>query len=402
MTDPTGRSFISYRRNRAPEVRALVEAHQDHGVPTWLDVNDLDVGPTEDQLRAVLRSSETASGVLWITPEVKKSSIICTVEAPELIQRAGRDDGFFLLPVAAGGLGYGEAVAVFDGVYPADDLRRWNILRADAGTGAAVRGVARSLVKRRVAAIDRTLSPGEPLRIGLHNRARAPVRSGIAFAFDWLPAYQGRVAAATTWEHRLLPALSTVADAIRVHAPSRRVEADGLASVPAAVAFGAAFLSVRGVVASWRQLTDNVLGPCWLLGSRADSGFVAEIRSDDPSSNDLAVLIEVADRVGPALSRSANVLPRFRATITVRRDGPIPHRLDSATAVDVAEKTIAAIRSARVQYPHLAKTHLFMAGPLGLAMLVGQLLNTVGPVQTYEYIPDGGPGHYERGCLVAV
>lgn len=401
MTDPTGRCFISYRRSRSAEVRALAEAHQAHGVPTWLDVDDLDTGPTEDQLRQVIRSPETASAVIWITPEVKASPVICTVEAPELFQRARHDDGFFLVPVAAGGLDFAEAAATFDGIYPAEDLRRWNLLRADSAPAVAAATVVRRLVNRRAAAIHRALPPDAPFRIGLYNRARAPFRRGVAFAFDWLPAYDGRTARASTWDERLLPALAIVADAVRVHAPGREVEAEGLTSVPAAVALGAAFLKVRGVRIGWRQLTNNTLGRCWSLGPRTDSGFAAEIRGNDTAADQLAVLVEVADLVGPALARSASILPPFRATITVRREGGLPHRLDCSTAIDVAETTLAAIRQARTQYPHLAKTHLFIAGPLALAMLTGQLLNTVGPVQTYEHIPDGGPGRYEPGCVVA-
>ncbi len=400
MTDPTGRCFISYRRSRSAEVRALVEAHQDHGVPTWLDVDDLDTGPTEDQLRQVIRSQETASAVMWITPEVKTSSVIRTVEAPELFQRARHDDDFFLVPVAAGGLDFVEAAATFDGIHPAEDLRRWNLLRADSDPAVAAATVLRRLVNRRVAAIHRALPPDAPFRIGVYNRARAPFHPGVAFAFDWLPAYDGRVATAGTWDERLLPALAIVADAVRAHAPGREVEAEGLASVPAAVALGAAFLKVRGVRIGWRQLTDSTVGPCWSLGPRNDSGFKAEIRGDDTSAAELAVLVEVADLVGPALTRSASALPPFRAIITVRRGGQLPHRLDCSTAVDVAETTIAAIRQARARYPNLTKTHLFIAGPLALAMLTGQLLNTVGPVQTYEHIPDGGPGRYGRGCLI--
>ncbi|HET7719585.1 MAG TPA: hypothetical protein VFK43_06420, partial [Acidimicrobiales bacterium] len=106
-------------------------------MPTWLDVDDLDTGPTEDQLRQVIRSQETASAVMWITPEVKTSSVIRTVEAPELFQRARHDDDFFLVPVAAGGLDFVEAAATFDGIHPAEDLRRWNLLRADSDPAVA-------------------------------------------------------------------------------------------------------------------------------------------------------------------------------------------------------------------------------------------------------------------------
>ena len=339
---------------------------------------------------------------MWITPEVRDSPVICTVEAPELFARARANDGFFLVPVAAGGLGYDEAAATFDGVYPADDLRRWNLFRADADPTAGARAVVRRLVERRVASVHAALSPGAPLRVGLYNRARPPVTPGVAFSFDWLPASVGRVVDPAAWDERLLPALATVADAVRVHAPDRRVEAEGLASMPAAVALGAAFLQVRGVSAGWRQLTDGTVGPCWALEPSTDSGFVAATRGGDSTATELAVLVEVTNLVGPALARSGRVVPGFRALVTVEREGVLPHRLDCAAAVDVAEKTIAAIRQARAQYPHLNTTHLFVAGPLGLGLLIGRLLNTVGPVQTYEFIPDGGPGRYVPGCVISL
>jgi hypothetical protein len=36
----------------------------------------------------------------------------------------------------------------------------------------------------------------------------------------------------------------------------------------------------------------------------------------------------------------------------------------------------------------------WLALPAGLAMLIGQLLNTLGPVQTYEHISTEGVGVY--------
>lgn len=37
MTDPTGRSFLSYRRGRKDEAALLIAAQHDHGIPTWQD-----------------------------------------------------------------------------------------------------------------------------------------------------------------------------------------------------------------------------------------------------------------------------------------------------------------------------------------------------------------------------
>lgn len=106
MTDPTGRSFLSYRRARAAEAALLIEAQQDHGIPTWQDVRDLGPEPTEDGLRRILDDPSTANAVLLITPEVEKSAIIRNVEVPKIIKRAEAGNGFFVLPLAAGGLDY--------------------------------------------------------------------------------------------------------------------------------------------------------------------------------------------------------------------------------------------------------------------------------------------------------
>ena len=42
MTDPTGRSFLSYSRKRLHEARLLLAAQHELGIPTWQDIADLD------------------------------------------------------------------------------------------------------------------------------------------------------------------------------------------------------------------------------------------------------------------------------------------------------------------------------------------------------------------------
>src|SRR5690606_9482259 len=111
MTDATGRSFLSYRRSRSGDATLLVAAQHERGIPTWQDVKNLAAAPTEDEIRRVLADPRTANGVLLITPEVEHSPIIRKVEVPGLLKRATTEDGFFLVPLAAGGLDYGAAAA---------------------------------------------------------------------------------------------------------------------------------------------------------------------------------------------------------------------------------------------------------------------------------------------------
>ena len=61
---------------------------------------------------------------------------------------------------------------------------------------------------------------------------------------------------------------------------------------------------------------------------------------------------------------------------------------------------IRSMRAARRQYGNVATVQLFMAAPAGLAMLVGQLLNTFGTVQTYEHVGTDGSGCYKPAALL--
>ena len=61
---------------------------------------------------------------------------------------------------------------------------------------------------------------------------------------------------------------------------------------------------------------------------------------------------------------------------------------------------ISEIRRARTTYDIFGRVHLFMALPAGVAMIIGQLLNTLGEVQTYEHIQEGAIGHYRPAALL--
>jgi SMODS-associated and fused to various effectors sensor domain len=54
----------------------------------------------------------------------------------------------------------------------------------------------------------------------------------------------------------------------------------------------------------------------------------------------------------------------------------------------------------RREYGNIGTVHLFMVAPAGLAVLVGQLLNTFGAVQTYEHVLTDGSGEYKRAVLL--
>ncbi|MGH8643147.1 MAG: SAVED domain-containing protein [Gammaproteobacteria bacterium] len=404
MTDPTGRCFLSYRRARADETALLIAAQHDHGIPTWQDVSNLRSVPTEDEIRSVLADPSVASAVLFITPEVEASPIIRNVEVPKIINRAEAADGFFVVPLAAGRLDYNEAAEITSNILSAQNLADWNMHKVTGTTLSPddAGNIAYRVLVQRMQAIHRHLPRDHPLRIGLFVRRSPAFELGNALALDWSSRFTGKEATQETWRDMLLPALSRVADAVRKHAPNRQIEAFGIPTLPAALAFGCVFLSTGGFQVSWRQVTPGCPDQFWTIATaREQSGFEPRIASRDPNAQDIAVLVSVADNVESLFSTYQKELPPLRALVRVTKSGSYPHLVCSpGQAADIAYVVQDAMRTARREYGAIGTMHLFLAVPAGLAILVGQLLNTFGVVQTYEHVGTDGSGCYKPAALL--
>jgi hypothetical protein len=403
MTNPFGRSFLSYKRDRKEEAELLISAQHLLGVPTWRDVDDLESLPTEDEIRRVLRDSDNANAILWLTPEIAKSPMVRQVEAPLLLERARRGDGFFVVPVVAGGIEYAQASTLLDSSFTLEDLSQWNLskISVDPADAAAARSVATQVLRGRIARIHAYLPPEEPLRLVLHTR-KAPADPKAALVLRWVHRFEGREAKPGAWESDLLPSLATVAKAIEELAPGRRVVATGLASIPAAIALGSEFLAPRRLPIAWEQYREGRELQAWSLGeAREQSGFESKLEARELGARDLAMLVSVADDAEPVFAASRGELPSFRAILKIWKPGKPPHDLEKAgQAADLAYLIQREIRAALREYPEILRLHLFMAVPLGLAMMVGQLLNNVNAAQTYEMVPSEAGKRYRPAALL--
>lgn len=408
MTDPTGHSLLSYRRSRSAEAEQLIASQRERGIPTWRDLDDLATEPTEDELRRVLNSRQIANAVLWITPEIRASAMITDVEIPLAKRRHNAQDGFFIVPVAAGGLDYDEAGAAASNKLSLTDLSQWNMLKAEADPASSqdIAQVANTVLKQRLQAIHQKTPPNAPLKITLNTRQSPAPPRGAALTIDWSHCFSGRQnreASAADWQNRLLPALADLSRFLHETAPNRDLVANGLLSLPAATALGYYFMAPAGIKLAWEQRMPNGATQLWSLPAVPESsGFIATDHAGELNAKDLAVLVSVNNDLSSAVAATRAVAGPFRASVHIRRgDSAQSAPLNSAgQAVAVAHKTIAAARAARHKYGLSGHIHLFTAVPAGLAMLIGQLLNTLGPVQTYEHIQDTATGHYRPAALL--
>ncbi|HEY2740165.1 MAG TPA: SAVED domain-containing protein [Thermoanaerobaculia bacterium] len=406
MTDPTGRSFLSYRRSCLDDADLLIAAQREHGIPTWRDVDDLPGTPTEEEIRRVLADEQTASAVLWLTGDVESSPMIRRTEGRLILDRARRSDGFFVVPVAARGLGYAKAGELLGPPYTAEDLSGWNLCSFPPGPigPREAAQIAEKVLRGRLQALHRSLPKDDPIRLQLYTRERAPFRPGkIALSLDWSGRFEGREARPGAWENHILPALRRVAVEIAAQAHARAVEAEGLAALPAVAALGCAFLLTRGIALSWKQhMAADGTTQLWNLRAvREASGFEGRTTPANIRATDLAVLLSVTESVDGAFQRSMADLPPFRAVCRVSKAGKLPHSiLSPGQAVDVARTVIESIKEARRDHPEIQRVHLLMAGPAGIALMIGQLLNTLGAVQTYELVGGTAGGHYRPAALL--
>lgn len=388
MTEPTGRCFISYRRENAAGVAPLVAALHDVGVPVWQDLNNLGEAHTATELRAVLGDPSTACAVLWITPQVEQSSVIREIEAPEIHRRAEAGDGFFFLPVAAGGLSYREAARVLGPRFGAHDLDERNVARQpkETLTSQEALGLAGRVLRSRLAAIHSHLPAGEPLLLRLDTRQLSPFVLGTALSLDWSARFPKRRASASSWGRSLLPALRTVVSSVRQQAPARSLVVEGLAELPALIAFGTCAPAAGGLTVAWRQHTEGVHQLWSLAVDREQSGFRSRVEDSQPGHRDLAVLVSVtADAEEGFIEIKASL--ELRGIVRISREGNLPHSLATpGQAKDLALVVHSALIEARRKFGEPRCIHLFAAVPSGLALMIGQLLNTFAEAQTYQFL----------------
>jgi SMODS-associated and fused to various effectors sensor domain len=324
---------------------------------------------------------------------------------PAIMRRIERKDGFFMIPVAAGGLGYEDVTRIVGTYLGLHDLGQWNVRKVSSNPISAVDAgvVARRVLERRIRAIAGELQPGAPLRIGLNTRKKPAVERGIALSIDWTHRFDGRlIKSPGLWQQFLLPALETIAQVCEEHAPGRGVVAEGLCALPAAVALGTTFLATRRLPLAWRQISPGRPPELWSLDcSPEPSGFAATIIPNNPAGDDLALLVSVASNVEPAFAATRPQLHRLRGFVVVGKTGNYPHDLETAAqARDVVRVVVEGLRRARDVLQPRGTLHVFLSVPAGLAVMIGQMLNTFGPVQTYEHISTDAVGVYEPAALL--
>jgi hypothetical protein len=398
LTNPDGKVFISYRRGRAVEVADLTRRLKVRGIPVWIDISDLGHGASEEQITDALKDEMCAGAVAWLTPEVAGSPVIRRIEVPAIVRRVHGRDGFFAVVAVAGGLDYAEAANVAAENLGTDDLKSWNLHKVDGdpAPGAELDALADLVLRERLRAVAASLPDSDPWRIGIWVRRGAPSDHDDALQLDWHESFNGRQATSDAWKTLLLPALRSIHAELGRVGVERGLVVSGFPTLSTAVAFGRAFPAVAGISVAWDQLAPDGSRDLWSLGALAEeNGFSVTTGGSDPRGEGLAVVVSVSQDAGGAYGASS--LPAMRTVIEVTpAAGRTAKQLTAGGARQLAHEVADAVRRAKTTHISAREIHLFLACPAGLAMMIGQLLNAVGPMTVYEHIDDDAVGHYVR------
>ncbi len=345
---------------------------------------------TEEELRRILSEKATASAILFVTPEVENSEFIRNVEAPLVFERYLRKDGFSIIVVAAGGLDYGDVGRVLGDRIGSTDPGGWNTQKVlqDPITHLEAEKIAEFVLSHRLAAIASQLGPDNALKLVLSTRTDLPIKPGSALDVDLTHRFAGRSAHPGAWEH-ILRGFRSIRKTIQKQSSERLVECSGPLCLPGAVALGVEFMPTSRLRAVWveEQLKFGISAEAWGLHvAKADSGFKSEIHLGKISGSDLALVVSVTHDSKTVMddvrATFGSTVP-FRAIVSVHAESR--RQITAGQATDIAHLAVNALGDARSELKVRGAVHLFLAVPAGLAFMIGQLLNTLGEVQTYEH-----------------
>jgi SMODS-associated and fused to various effectors sensor domain len=210
-----------------------------------------------------------------------------------------------------------------------------------------------------------------------------PLAGHALHTIDWVDRFGGQNAnlkrrpkAPATWAE-----LQADIEAIPAHLGSaRRVVITGSLRLAPAFAVGAAMRMVTGIDVAAMQR-----GELW----RSEAPYTAPVTPVAyeyaiDQGDDLAIAIEVATPIADDLIRwiRDRALPVRRLVVLGASGGPRDNAV--AGAEDACALAVGIRNAVRQEVRDHPRVHLFLAGPMGLALLLGHRWNRIAPTVVYE------------------
>jgi len=401
--DTAGPIFISHRGDDGTdEALDVARRLRSSGVPVWLDLDDLPPGDIERRLEEALASG-LAGGVVVVTPNVTRSTVMRDQELPALLALA-RDPTFTLAivneladptdPKRVDRAKPGELLDP-DGMNPeVKGLKQFSSVDGTIGQ------LGRWFARRRLELLRASRST-DPLTIDVQTRiAAAAYRAQADLIFRSATPPDGQRALSPLVWSDLQALLGWLPSVVANVTPPDIVLSGGI-HLSAAVALGAALPETVGIPVAvatgdgvWRLaqggLTRRERLP--FIGIAPRTRTIMRGRGSA-----IAVFVDVAHSHGPVdtfgVWASSNRDLVARAIVITQR-----RRLDADMGPRVA-RTIAQRIRREAQAVNTRDVLLFVRAPWSLAVLLGMSLNTL-TLRLYEWEDARTPPSYVPAAVV--
>jgi hypothetical protein len=275
-----------------------------------------------------------------------------------------------------------------------DEVSRW------IESGGESKRVARDSLLSAIERLRlRASAPGTPaVSLWVHGWDRQSYGSPPTVELDWTSRFklpERTIPTPAVWDRELRPALEGARAEFSARPDGRYVDVRGRLPLTAALLIGRVFAQAAGFTLRFEQ--DPGSGRFWRSDAPpSDARFVVPEGQElgTPGRNLLVALCVTGDG-WPDVQVLYRARPdQFSAVLCARPGlGVGPRAIASdADAVALAESAKDLIRLGRVKYA-ARNVHLIVFGPAGWALFLGQRLNALGTIITYER---GGPDGYHE------
>lgn len=237
------------------------------------------------------------------------------------------------------------------------------------------------------------------MTMGLSTFAAVAFALPQALLLDWEPYYhQERYPDPDVWRTQLLPALADLRRVLTNYG-LRQIDLSGRARLGVGLALGYAFREVTETVIRVRQ------GPSWWRTLPHDTTLTpfGDVQPQQVGDGpDLTLELNINRDRGEVSGFVDAYLQEHPLPLNKRLRLELPTGPSSTISETTAQAVAAHVRTLLQRHRRPGgEVHLFMAAPLGLAVLIGWHLNALTPVQYYE-LPEGGKSYLPACRLVAL
>lgn len=380
--------FISYSHEDDKDtenIQQLDRVLKAYGLKTWLDQKNLPAGAMEQNINAKIEQAE--GFVLYASQHSLHSHPVCEWELKPALRKRAHDPNFIVVLVLEG-ITFEELEEISWEKFRVD-LTQYYCQRIEKGSRLKnYHSVARKLLASK---LQQVKEPVLEWVFHLYARGEDPKTSDKQphLQINLSYFFAERIPRQQEWEEIIIPAWQGIKQEIGGRAG--RIHLQSNVPLPTGIAFGRVFHAATKYCLTFGDQKGWQTEGCMQDKSPLQQEFR---RGKEDSGN---IIIEVG--IVRNTKNAANDYVEkhhldYRAWHSLKTEEFITnpqHAYDSMMQIS------KRIRKCSDEYRGNILIHLFYAGPLALAFMIGHCFNAVRPIQLYDFNKEG---KYEQGLLL--